>query len=109
MSGPTLISRKEAKARGKKRFYTGKSPCKRGHLAERYVSDGACCECAREASRRQYANDPEKANEATRRWQAANPNKVLRMLRRWKAAHPQKVHEQARRQRERNRQKKGGM
>lgn len=41
---PEIISRKEAKARGLKRYFTGKQ-CHRGHLAERYVSVAACCEC----------------------------------------------------------------
>lgn len=39
----TIISRKNAKALGQKRYFTGK-PCKQGHLAERNVS-GRCLEC----------------------------------------------------------------
>ncbi|MDB4352871.1 hypothetical protein OAA60_05530 [Porticoccaceae bacterium] len=34
----------EAKEKGLKRYFVGK-PCKRGHVSERYVADGACCEC----------------------------------------------------------------
>lgn len=40
---PDIISRKQAKALGLKRYYTG-VPCKNGHLAERYVG-GHCVEC----------------------------------------------------------------
>ena len=38
-----IISRKDAKALGLKRYYTGK-PCKYGHVAERYIKEG-CVEC----------------------------------------------------------------
>lgn len=41
-----IISRKEAKERGLKRYFTGK-PCKYGHVAERRVH-GECCECRSE-------------------------------------------------------------
>ena len=39
-----IIPRGKAKEQGLKRFFTGE-PCKRGHLAERYVNGGRCCEC----------------------------------------------------------------
>lgn len=39
--------RAEARELGLDRFSTGK-PCKRGHVAERYVSCGRCIECQRE-------------------------------------------------------------
>lgn len=34
----------EAKKAGLKRYKTGEA-CQRGHLAERFVSTGTCCEC----------------------------------------------------------------
>lgn len=40
----TVVSRRTAEARGLKRYFTGK-PCKRGHLAERYTSNGKCVAC----------------------------------------------------------------
>lgn len=42
----SVINRNEAKSQGLTRFYTGK-PCKHGHLAQRHVSSGSCCECQR--------------------------------------------------------------
>lgn len=39
-------SRSEAITVGEKYFFTGK-PCKRGHLADRYVGNGGCVECLR--------------------------------------------------------------
>jgi ribosomal protein L35 len=41
-----IVNREEARERGLRFFYTGK-PCKRGHVAERYLS-GGCAECQRE-------------------------------------------------------------
>lgn len=45
-----LITRKEARTQGLKRYFTGKA-CKKGHLAERYVS-GGCVICQYENDRR---------------------------------------------------------
>lgn len=42
-----VLTQLEAARLGKTRFYTGRR-CLRGHLAERYVAGGRCCECARE-------------------------------------------------------------
>ena len=42
-----IISKEEAKAKGLKRFFTG-VPCpSKGHISERLVSNGGCCECNR--------------------------------------------------------------
>jgi len=41
-----IISKKLAKEKGLKRFFTG-IPCNKGHISERLVSNRACCECAR--------------------------------------------------------------
>lgn len=50
MNAPqTIISRADAAALHSKTFFTGK-PCKRGHLAKRYVSTGNCTECSKAAA-----------------------------------------------------------
>lgn len=41
---PTVITRKEAKEIGAKRYFTGKE-CKYGHVADRFCSSGRCSEC----------------------------------------------------------------
>ena len=41
---PEVISRKDARDRGLKRYFTGR-PCKYGHIAERFTSNGSCVEC----------------------------------------------------------------
>lgn len=40
----TIISRRDAAAQGKKRYFTN-VPCKYGHIAERWVSSGMCKGC----------------------------------------------------------------
>lgn len=39
-----IVSRSEAFRRNVKRYFTG-TPCRRGHLSERFTSSGACLEC----------------------------------------------------------------
>lgn len=41
-----LISRDDAAAAGLLRYFTG-VPCKRGHIAQRYVSTSSCMQCLR--------------------------------------------------------------
>jgi 5-methylcytosine-specific restriction endonuclease McrA len=43
-SNHVIISRKEARERGLKRYFTGK-PCKHGHLVQRYIGTGHCIAC----------------------------------------------------------------
>lgn len=45
-----LISREDAAAKNRKRFYTGK-PCKYGHDSQRHVSTGGCVACNAAKSR----------------------------------------------------------
>lgn len=42
---PQVISRRAAFTAGLKRYFTGE-PCRKGHIAERYVSTGGCLDCA---------------------------------------------------------------
>lgn len=83
------IDRGQARARGWKRYFTGKS-CDRGHLAWRQVGSG-CMACKREYSRQRYAGnlpaareararrywrDPQRAREASRADYLRNPAPV---------------------------------
>ena len=97
---PRIISRAEAKALGLKCYFAGK-PCKRGHVAERYVSGNGCVECdrARALERRvanlERARDRERA--AAYKYRAANPEKDRERKRKWRAANPEKAREHQRR------------
>ena len=55
----TVISRDDAIAQGAKRYFTG-VPCKRGHVAERMVSNHTCLDCQLETNLRGRAADPER-------------------------------------------------
>jgi hypothetical protein len=69
------VSRKDAKAAGLKRYFTGK-PCLRGHIAERLVSRARCNECKRIRERARQKANPEKHSSRIRAWAKANPAKV---------------------------------
>jgi hypothetical protein len=45
-----IISRKNAKKLGLKKYFTGK-PCKNGHTSERYTITGICTECQKEKNK----------------------------------------------------------
>lgn len=46
-----LISKADARKRGLKRYFTGRA-CPMGHVAEHYVSNGGCVECAMPVKRK---------------------------------------------------------
>jgi hypothetical protein len=48
-----IISRDQAKELGLAHYFTGK-PCKRGHIAERFVSSFGCSECSFENARKSF-------------------------------------------------------
>ena len=86
---PDIIGRDEARALGLKRFFTGK-PCRRGHVAERGVSNLECMECSRGRSREWRAanlkKSRERARERARKYRAADPERARKNWRRWRAA-----------------------
>lgn len=79
---------------GLKTYYTGK-PCKRGHLALRFVSSGNCVECSREASRisgkKYYAANKAHCLAVRHQWRLANPVRMKELLavnsRSWRISH----------------------
>jgi hypothetical protein len=76
-----IISRQEAKARGLKRYFTGE-PCPKGHVTERHVSSGTCCECTRlsQIIENLTPEQIEKVRATTRAWQQANPESNRRSI-----------------------------
>lgn len=109
MCEPVIISRKEAQAKGLKRYFTGKL-CAQGHFSERYIW-GGCVECHRlrdtsperralhrrigvawrkqnpdrvsEKNRAQYLKNREDRLARQSAYRAANPEKVRETNRRW--------------------------
>jgi 5-methylcytosine-specific restriction endonuclease McrA len=68
-----IIQRKEAKARGLKRYFTGK-PCPHGHIAERAVNTGICLICRRAISKKWKAANQEQVRERRKQWREENPD-----------------------------------
>jgi hypothetical protein len=65
-----IIARSEAKARGLKRFFTGR-PCRRGHVAERLASDGNCVVCDRVNERAWIERNRDRERERLRAYELA--------------------------------------
>jgi len=102
----TVVSRKEAKAKGLAHYFTGR-PCKRGHIAPRVVAKAACSVCLKaeyaaykarnvdvvlarsrayeknnkakrlEKNRRYYRENKERRNAYSRKWYRENTEKAL--------------------------------
>jgi len=68
-----IITRKEAKARGLPRYFTGE-PCKHGHVAERQTSSNGCFGCVRERNKKPTKRRAEAYREYCRKFQEANPH-----------------------------------
>lgn len=51
-----IVTRKEARKRGLKRYFTGE-PCKYGHLVERRTSTSTCLTCSIENGKKYYINN----------------------------------------------------
>jgi hypothetical protein len=77
---------REAFEQGKTRYFTN-LPCKHGHITERMVANGCCCECMRLRRTDHYER-------VVKPWRAANPGKVAEQARRYRAKHPE-THERA--------------
>jgi len=75
---PPVFSRAHAKECGDRRYFTGK-PCPHGHIFERNVSGGGCCECARVRALETYHKNPEESRARAAAYRAANPDKVKQM------------------------------
>lgn len=85
-----VISRKEAKAAGLKRYFTGK-PCKRGHVVERQVASERCRECATASTAACRKRSPDKAAAFAAVWRKRNPGKAAALRTAWKKRNPDKM------------------
>lgn len=84
-----IITRKQAKERGLKRYFTGK-PCKHGHVAERYYSGAHCLICLHErnqtdeAKQRRNSDEYRKRANELKKTQAYRDKANIRQRERWK-------------------------
>jgi hypothetical protein len=89
-----IISRKEAKAKGLKRYFTG-APCKRGHCCERAVVNRECIKCHRgrstEYGRIWSAKNPERRRAIRKKWALYNVEKIRVKDGRYRASNKERL------------------
>lgn len=73
---------------GSKFYFTG-NPCKRGHIADRYVSTRVCVVCHAKAALRWKADNPEKRRKNLDAWKARNPDKHSAYVKKAKGKKPE--------------------
>jgi 5-methylcytosine-specific restriction endonuclease McrA len=113
-----IVSRQQARAWGQQFYFTGE-PCLRGHIAQRYVSDGSCVTCAvaradkwqranpeacRARDKRHREKYPEQAPARQARWlqNPDNLNKKRATYRRWRSNNVEFAREASREWRDAN-------
>lgn len=98
-----LISRRDAKASGLRRYFTG-DPCCRGHRAERLVSDYSCVACARakESKIRKLGLRKEYARLYAREWRERNAERSREINRKCYAKNAENIREAVRLRRAQN-------
>jgi 5-methylcytosine-specific restriction endonuclease McrA len=69
------MTRAAAKAAGLTRYFNGK-PCPSEHVADRFVSSGACCECTQQAYAAKRKAHPELYREYCKASRTKNPEKL---------------------------------
>jgi hypothetical protein len=92
---PQIISRRDAKAKGLKWYFTG-TPCKYGHIAKRQVSNCGCVDCTAIATKLYHERNPGLRTELWRDWSSRQSTEYLRERNRHGAAiqrerHPDRV------------------
>jgi 5-methylcytosine-specific restriction endonuclease McrA len=86
----SIITRKEAKALGLLRYFTGKS-CPKDHISERFTSYGQCCECLVKSRDQWYANNIDRARKKNIEWNLKNPNSKNKRNAEWRARNPEQA------------------
>lgn len=84
-----IISRQAARLAGLTRYYTG-IPCKRGHVAERYVSTSQCSLCQNAHRREYYHRDPAAETAKVMAYYWANRDEVRAKRNAYDKANPDK-------------------
>ena len=92
-----VITRSDAGRLGLRRYFTG-SPCKYGHVSERYTKSRRCIECATDLVRKKisegywrqhYDENKEAILERIRRYRAAHSEDHRKKAASWAAANPE--------------------
>lgn len=89
----TVISAKDAKSQGLLRYHTGK-PCKHGHVDDRLVSNGTCCECNKLKVLKWQQENPDKTKRNHDAWVQRNPGVAAKRANDWYNANIDRHREQ---------------
>lgn len=100
-----IISRKEAKNRGLKRYFTG-IPCKNNHISERRVSDWKCVTCSNESKKRSYDRNSDVFLQRCKRYRDNNKDKLSDYFKKHYQANAEKKRDISRKHYRDNREKK---
>jgi 5-methylcytosine-specific restriction endonuclease McrA len=87
-----IISRKQAKAQGLVRYFTGK-PCPQGHICERFVSYGQCLDCTVKSRDSWYHSNKDRARAKNAKWHEENRPRKRAINAKYRANNPEKVRE----------------
>lgn len=85
-----LITRKYAEDLGLSRYFTGKE-CLRGHVVERQVSNGTCCECLAAKKKEYYTKNPGVRKLQNSKYYSENTEKVLELNKKWREQNPEEL------------------
>jgi hypothetical protein len=88
------ISLDMARQAGATRYFTG-NPCKRGHVAERFVSTRTCVDCHTENQAAYRVSNPEAIAATEKRRHEKHREKRVAKAKKWQQAHPEKCREWA--------------
>ena len=88
----SISIRQRAKEAGSLLFDPGE-PCRRGHIALRYVSSRMCVDCSRENDKRNRKRDPEERKRANRKYYSkpGSMDAQVQRSKKWKEKNPEKV------------------
>jgi 5-methylcytosine-specific restriction endonuclease McrA len=84
-----IVTRKEAKAAGLKRYFSG-LVCKEGHVTERTTSSNICISCGNARNAAFRAENPERYRAREAAFRAANREKLRSVCVAWRAANLEK-------------------
>lgn len=92
-----IITRKEARELGLKRYFTGKR-CKHGHISERIVSNACCIICVKIRQKKYYDENPTLFKQKSSDWKTKNPEKNNKKSKEWYWKNVEKAREAKRRE-----------
>lgn len=101
---PEIVSRKEAKALGLKRFFTA-IPCSRGHVCEGWVGGMSCIECFNIKNMESYFKNHEERKAHNRKYNRLHRKEARERWRKWKCANLEHARKKARLQAKKDRER----